>query len=141
MKAEREMMNTFPMDGIPEQSSTMCIPKGRDIIAAREMIETFPRDGIPGKKSYHRDLPEGWRVKPKKPVKQMNGVTYAASEDSDIHEESEEKIENVDELKDRFTETVYQEGNTDVDPYNAVVDTGCPMTGFHGCIYIFKRQT
>ena len=80
------------------------------------------------KKSYHRDLPEEWRVKPKKPVKQMNVVTYTASEYSDVHEESEEKFENDNELKERFTETVYQEGNTDVDPYNAVVDTGCPKT-------------
>ena len=105
MKAEREMMNTFLMDGIPEQSSTMCI-RDRLRYNSSKRDDNLPEGWNFRKKSYHRDLPEGWRVKPKKPVKQMNVVTYTASEYSDVHEESEGKFENDNELKERFTETV-----------------------------------
>ena len=67
------------------------------------------------KESYHTDLPEGWTLKPKV-------ITYAASKDMDVHEESDEKFKNENEYQ------VYEKGKSDVESKSAMVDTKLPNT-------------
>ena len=70
-----------------------------------------------------KDLPPGWKSNDSRCLKlgteysRMHEINYSVSENN-----SEENI------KETFTNIVYSEGNTDIDPYNAIVDTGCPKT-------------
>jgi hypothetical protein len=92
-----------------------------DEISSKRDYKYIPKDW-----KSRANVPEGWRVKEKKP--HMNTVSYTASTDNIIHKEFELTCVTEDELKECLIETVYQEGNIDVDPYNAVIDTGCPKT-------------
>ena len=71
-------------------------------------------------------LPSGWKLT--KPVKNNYDVSYTAPDDTVVSEGDIETTETEEEIKDDISKMVYQEGNIDVDPYNAIVDTGCPKT-------------
>ena len=77
-------------------------------------------------------LPDGWKLKRGSHEEKMNTqkkiihVSYTGTNQEYVKEDF--GIETEDDLKKSITTVVYQEGNPDVDPYNAVVDTGCPKT-------------
>ena len=72
------------------------------------------------------NLPQGWKTKiPSLPI--IN-VSYSASNNHDFDEPIEYEITSEEDLLEGITRVVYQEGNSDIDPYNAVFDTGCPKT-------------
>ena len=71
-------------------------------------------------------LPSGRKLT--KPVKSSFDVSYTAPEDTVASEANIETTETEEDIKDNISKMVYQEGNVDVDPYNAIVDTGCPKT-------------
>ena len=71
-------------------------------------------------------LPHGWKLR--KPVKKTYDVSYTAPEDYLTKETNIEAFETEEEIIGNISKVVYQEGNIDVDPYTAVVDTGCPKT-------------
>ena len=54
-------------------------------------------------------------------VKKIYTVSYIPTEDIVVNKDE-------DDLREHINIFVYQEGNADVDPYHAVVDTGCPKT-------------
>ena len=58
----------------------------------------------------------------------INDISYTESEYEVLDYKDNVVAENQEDLKKHLAKTVYQEGNTDVDPYSAVVDTGCPKT-------------
>ena len=72
------------------------------------------------------DQKQGWTGE--KPSKKVYNVSYTAPEVLVFHEENILHSENKEKLKESLNNLVYQEGNNDVDPYHAVVDTGCPKT-------------
>ena len=77
-------------------------------------------------------LPYGWKSRSGSHVGKVNAsndmihVGYTAAET--IYVEEHFDIKTEDDLKKSIATIVYQEGNSDVDPYNAVIDTGCPKT-------------
>ena len=77
-------------------------------------------------KHNRRPIPEGWKTSQK--VQKVFNVSYRVSEDKVEFPEHTKTFESEEELKEHIKILVYQEGNVDVDPYHAVVDTGCPKT-------------
>ena len=77
-------------------------------------------------KLNRRPIPEGWKTSQQS--KKVFNISYRVSEDKVEQAEYTKPFESKEELKEHMNILVYQEGNVDVDPYHAVVDTGCPKT-------------
>ena len=87
------------------------------------------RSNLPDGWISKENMPHGRRFHELEPSKNTYEVSYAPTEQEAVYNKHDDiEIDNEDDLKRLITDTVYQEGNIDVDPYNAVVDTGCPKT-------------
>ena len=50
------------------------------------------------------------------PLSRTYNVSYSPADNYDVEHDNQPVIESEEKLKEKITETVYQEGNTDVDP-------------------------
>ena len=66
------------------------------------------------------NLRQGWKMKI---PSYINHVSYSASNNHDVEEHIEYEITSEKDLLESISKVVYQEGNIDVDPYTAVVDS------------------
>ena len=97
---------------------------------ARMAKESKHSSGMDDQKGWPQKecLPDGWKVKSSKPATSTYNVSYLPSEKMSVLTEQSFSYKTEEELKKHIAETVYQEGNIDVDPYCAIIDTGCPKT-------------
>ena len=106
-----------------------------------ENSQNYSRKQNMDMKLKRRPIPEGWKTSQQS--KKVFNISYRVSEDKVEQAEHTKPFESEEELKEHMNILVYQEGNVDVDPYHAVVDTGCPKTVCGKTfmdIYCLKRQ-
>ena len=79
----------------------------------------------------NKNIPPGWKPKilnTKRESLQTHEINYSQTKQRNETTNKTEEYVSEENVKEMITKTVYSEGNLDVDPFNAIVDTGCPKT-------------
>ena len=84
--------------------------------------------------SRRSDLPPDWKLEDsrnsdgKTKSEEVNEINYSRTKENYERKDDNNESSSEEDIKDMLMKIVYSEGSLDADPYNAIVDTGCPKT-------------